>query len=132
MDKWSPELISQRFKKEGRDCVSHETIYKWIWQAKESKQRHYAPYTCSYKELKQVKRKRKRGNIKDNRGAFLNRTPISGRPTVVELRKRGDIEVDLMIGKDHKSALLLMTDRTTLVTMIEKLSGKQANEVYDK
>lgn len=133
VDKWSPELISQRFKKEGRDCVSHETIYKWIWQAKVSKHRNYTLYTNLYKELKHGKRKRKRGNIRDNRGAILNRTPISERPTVVELRKRiGDIEVDLMMGKDHKSALLVMTDRTTLVTMIEKLSGKQANEVYDK
>jgi len=37
-----------------------------------------------------------------------------------------------MIGSDHKSALLVMTDRATLVTMLEKLSGKEAGEVYDK
>jgi len=52
---------------------------------------------------------------------------------VVEQRQRiGDIEVDLMIGSDHKSALLVMTDRTTLVTMLEKLSGKEASEFYEK
>lgn len=44
----------------------------------------------------------------------------------------GDIEVELMIGSDQKSALLVMTDRATLVTMLEKLSGKEAGEVYDK
>jgi len=37
-----------------------------------------------------------------------------------------------MMGSNHKSALLVMTDRTTLVTMIEKLSSKNANEVYQK
>lgn len=42
-----------------------------------------------------------------------------------------DVEVDLMIGIDHKSALLVMADRATLVTMLEKLRGK-ASEVYDK
>jgi IS30 family transposase len=48
---------------------------------------------------------------------------------VNERKRIGDIEVDLMMGKNHKSALLVITDRTTLVTMIEKLSGKQADEV---
>lgn len=37
-----------------------------------------------------------------------------------------------MMGKDHKSALLVMTDRTTLVTMLEKLPGKQAEDIYQK
>jgi IS30 family transposase len=55
---------------------------------------------------------------------------MSERPQIVNERKRiGDIEVDLMMGKNHKSALLVMTDRTTLIAMLEKLSGKQADEV---
>jgi IS30 family transposase len=37
-----------------------------------------------------------------------------------------------MMGSNHKSALLVMTDRATLVTMIEKLSSKNADEVYQK
>jgi transposase, IS30 family len=40
-----------------------------------------------------------------------------------------DIEVDLMIRKDHKSALMVMTDRTTLQTRLKKLAGKQATQV---
>lgn len=132
-DKWSPELISETRKKQGKSTVSHETIYKWIWQAKKSKHRDYAPYTQLYRELKHGKRRQKRGNRKDNRGVILNRTPISERPQIVNARKRiGDIEVDLMMGKNHKSALLVMTDRTTLVTTLEKLSGKQASEVCEK
>jgi IS30 family transposase len=31
--KWSPELIAKRLAKEGEPCVSHKTIYKWIWMA---------------------------------------------------------------------------------------------------
>ena len=37
-----------------------------------------------------------------------------------------------MMGKDHKSALLVLTDRTTLITMIDKLTGKTSAEVTQK
>jgi len=37
-----------------------------------------------------------------------------------------------MLAKNHKSALLVITDRATLVTMIEKLKTKNADEVYTK
>ncbi|MDZ7693183.1 MAG: hypothetical protein U5K69_19025 [Balneolaceae bacterium] len=40
---------------------------------------------------------------------------------MVEQRDRlGDIEVDLMMGKAHKSALLVLTDRTTLLTKLRE------------
>ena len=35
-----------------------------------------------------------------------------------------------MIGRNHKSPLLVMTDTATLVTMFEKLNNKNADEVY--
>ena len=41
----------------------------------------------------------------------------------------GDVEVDLMIGKNHKYSLLVMTDRATLHTRLKKLPGKQAQDV---
>jgi IS30 family transposase len=37
-----------------------------------------------------------------------------------------------MMGSHYKSAVLVMTDRATLVTMIEKLSSKNTDEVYQK
>lgn len=67
------------------------------------------------------------------RGAIIGRIGIDKRLKIVEFRSRiGDIEVDLMMGSNHKSALLVMTDRTTLLTMIEKLKSKNAEEVYQK
>ena len=132
-EKWSPELISKRLALEGEDCVSYETIYKWVWDMKKSKKKVDAKYSELYKNLRHGKRRQKRGNVKDNRGVIKGRIGIDQRPQVVELRQRvGDIEVDLMMGKDHKSALLVMTDRATLVTMLEKLRGKEASEVYEK
>ena len=41
----------------------------------------------------------------------------------------GDIEVDLMIGENHKSALLVITDGTTLQIHLKKLAGKHARQV---
>lgn len=46
------------------------------------------------------------------------------------MRKRfGDLEVDLIIGKGHKSALLVTIDRATLKTTIDKLQGKNAHQI---
>lgn len=132
-EKWSPELIAKRLAKESEPCVSHETIYKWIWTAKDSNHRTHMPYKKLYKQLRHTGRRQKRNNIKDRRGAITGRVGIDERPEVVDQRTRiGDLEVDLMMGSNHKSALLVMTDRATLVTMIEKLSSKNADEVYQK
>lgn len=132
-EKWSPELIAKRLAKESETSVSHETIYKWIWTAKHSNHRKHSSYKKLYKHLRHTGRRQKRNNIKDKRGAITGRVGIDERPKVVEQRSRiGDIEVDLMMGSNHKSALLVMTDRATLVTMIEKLSSKNADEVYQK
>lgn len=132
-DKWSPELIYQKWKQGHINVVCHETIYKWIWKSKLTNTKQNLPYKELYKELKHGKRRQKRGNIKDTRGAITNRVHITKRPAVVDQRKRiGDLEADLMMGKDHKSALLVLTDRATLITMVEKLNGKTAKEVTEK
>ena len=132
-EKWSPELIAKRLSLESDTCVSHETIYKWIWECKHSNHKKHRPYKKLYIHLRHTGRRQKRKNTKDNRGVITGRVPISERPKVVELRTRiGDIEVDLMMGSNHKSALLVMTDRTTLITMLEKLQSKNADEIYEK
>nr|WP_306475425.1 helix-turn-helix domain-containing protein [Maribacter sp. 4U21] len=65
-NKWSPELIAKRLLKEGEYCVSHETIYKWIWTAKHSHHRKHRDYKNHYKHLRHTGRKQKRSNLKDN------------------------------------------------------------------
>ena len=47
-----------------------------------------------------------------------------------EKRKRlGDMEVDLIIGKNHKSALLVTLDRSTLITTIDKINSKNPKHI---
>lgn len=88
------------------------------------------PYRNLYAYICHRKRKRKRGNHYDNRGSISERVPISERPTVVESRNRiGDIEVDLMTGKKDGPPLLVMTDRATLITTLDKLKSKNADDI---
>lgn len=57
---------------------------------------------------------RKRGASKDKRGQIVGRKGIENRPIEVEDKQRfGDLEIDLVIGKDHKGALLTINDRAT-------------------
>jgi IS30 family transposase len=88
------------------------------------------PYKKIYAHLKHGKRRRKRGNRKDSRGIIHNRVSIEKRAKIVQKRSRpGDIEVDFMLGKNHKGALLVMTDRATLHTSLQELEHRQSNEV---
>lgn len=46
-----------------------------------------------------------------------------------ERKRFGDLEGDLIMGKGHKSALLVTTDRATLKTTINYLKGKDPKDV---
>ena len=73
-----------------------------------------------------------RGNRKDSRGIIPNRVSIENRPAIVSKRKRaGDIEVDLMMGKNHKGALLVLTDRATLYTRLKLPRTKESGAVKE-
>jgi IS30 family transposase len=80
-----------------------------------------------YNLLKHGRRRRKRGARKDTRGIIHSRLPIEKRPKIVQKRIRpGDIEVDFIIGKNHKGALLVMTDRATLHASLYMLRNKHS------
>lgn len=131
--RYSPELVSAQWKKDGIRGVSYESIYKFIWDCKHSQKRKNKEYKNLYKYLKHARRRRKRGNYKDSRGLIPNRVSIEKRPKIVDQRQRfGDLEVDLIMGKAHKSALLVTVDRATLKTTIDKLKGKDPRVIADK
>ncbi len=128
--RYSPELVSAQWKKDGIKGVSHETIYKFIWHCKHTNKAENKDYKELCKYQRHGKRRRKRGNYKSSRGLIPNRVSIEERPEIVDKRERqGDIEVDLIVGKDHKSALLVTADRTTLQVTIDKLDSKNAVDI---
>lgn len=121
---YSPEQVCGRLKLEGRPAPSAETIYKHVWATKSSG-------SDLYTHLRRKNRKyQKRGCTYDSRGTIANRRDISERPAVVETRSRfGDLEIDTVIGKDKKGALLTINDRATGLSWIRKLEGKNSEQL---
>lgn len=121
---YSPEQIVGILKKQGLPTVSVERIYQYIWEDKKEN-------GSLYLHLRnQGRRYRKRGNKKDNRGVIKDRVDIDKRPQIVEQRKRfGDLEVDLIIGKNHNQAILTINDRASGMLKMRKVATKQAEVV---
>jgi IS30 family transposase len=130
--KWSPELIISECKRAGKCPLSTEWLYHWICQSKHGNKTVDIPYKYIYQHLKHGKSRRKRGNRKDTRGMIHHRTSIEQRPLIVQQRMRpGDIEVDYMMGKNHKGALLVIIDRATLYTCLHKLQNRKSDAVNE-
>ena len=121
-EKWSPEQISGRLKKNHKILISHESIYKLILEDK-------ANGGTLYTNLRWQKKRRKRYGTKahDRRGQIKNKVSIEERPKIVEEKTRkGDWEGDLVIGKNHKHALVTLVDRKTKFVRIAKIKSKNA------
>ncbi len=122
-EQWSPEQISQYCKTNKIEMVSHEWIYQFVYADKKQGGTLYKHLRIASKPY------RKRYGSYDRRGKIKDRISIEQRPEVVEERSRiGDWEVDTLIGKNHRGALLSIVERKSLFVLIQKLSGKFAGE----
>ena len=123
---WSPEQISGRRLKEHNECISHERIYQHIWA---DKQKGGDLYTYL---RRQGKKYDKRRNGKSTRGQIKNQVSIDDRPEIVDNKTRvGDWELDTVIGKNHKGAIVTIVERKTLFTVAALVDSKQADVVTD-
>jgi IS30 family transposase len=123
---WSPEQISGRLKKEQGPRISHEWIYQHILADKRSG-------GDLYKHLRCQKQRRKRSGRYDRRGKLPNCRSIEERPAVVQARKRlGDWEVDTLLGKQQKHAMLTLTERKSRFTLLGKVSRRTAFAVRQR
>nr|WP_244140774.1 IS30 family transposase [Kaistella flava (ex Peng et al. 2021)] len=124
---YSPEQIVGRSKVDKVSMVSGERIYQYIWEDKRRGGKLYRHLRTQGKKYK------KRGHLKDKRGLIVGRVDISQRPSIVEKKNRlGDLEIDLVIGKDHKGALLTINDRASGVLFMGKVGSKEAAEIEKK
>lgn len=127
---WSPEQISNViiFDVCGLGVtVSHETIYKYVREDKESG-------GWLYKKLRhgQKKRRNRKGG-KDTRGKLKNRIDIDERPKIVEERSRiGDWEADLICGTGASGYLVTLLDRTSRQVLIGYSKTKFANSITNE
>lgn len=122
LEEYSPEQIAGRCRLEGKEMVSHETIYQWIWREKKK----------GNAELSGHLRRRgrhycQRGKEYRGRGVIKDRVGIEMRPDIVERKSRfGDLEIDTVVGRNRKGAIMTINDRCTRVVFIRKLDGKEA------
>ena len=122
--KWSPEQISGRMRIDGLSPVSHETIYRYILRDKNSGGKLYLHLRHKHKRYK------RRYGSNDRRGQIPNKVSIEERPAIVEAKERiGDFEIDLIIGKRHKQALVTVVDRKSKFTLMKKIPNKQSSLV---
>ena len=120
---WSPEQISGWLSREFQIMVSHESIYQFILKNKRQGGDLYLHLRCK-------KQRRKRYGSTNYRGRIPDRISIDQRPAVVDMRSRvGDWELDTIIGKGHKQALVSLTERKSRLTLIAKVKHKSAELV---
>jgi IS30 family transposase len=124
---YSPEQVSGVLKKIGKTTISHEWIYQLIWKDKHQKGTLYTHLR------RKGRRYRKRGSSKDSRGQIVGRVGIEKRPKEADNRSEfGHLEVDTIIGKNHKSAIITLNDMASGMLWMGKVETRDAESVKIK
>lgn len=120
---WSPEQITLWLMEAGEQPASHESIYQYIYWDKNCGGDLHTHLRCK-------KQRRKRYGSYDRRGKLINQVSIEERPDVVDERSReGDWELDTIIGKNHKQAIVTMNERVHRLIYLYKVETKDAESV---
>lgn len=118
-DDWSPKQVAGYMKKEGKP-ISHELIYQYVRADKSGELARHCRHGMKYNRHGRPGRTTKVKNIP-------NRTSIHDRPAEADGRRFGDWEMDTIVGKNGKGAILTLTERSTNFILMEKLEhGKEA------
>lgn len=112
---WSPEEISGRLKREGKH-ISHELIYQYIRADKDKGGTLYMH--CRHKmNYNRHGRPDKTTKVKNIPG----RVSIHERPKEADGSRFGDWEMDTIVGKNGKGAIVTLVERSTSNILMEKL-----------
>ena len=123
-EQWSPEQIKGYCDANGIEMVSHERIYQFIWEDKQLGGTLYSHLRTGSKKYR-----KRYGSGKASRG-IVNRVSIELRPKIVDDKLRfGDWEIDTIIGKNHKGAIVVIVERKSGFFLMKKLKGKDAAEL---
>jgi transposase, IS30 family len=115
---WSPEQISGYAKRWKLFSISHERIYQFVIEDKRNGGE-------LYKHLRHKNVKYRKRFSASQRSKIRNRRMIDERPKIVDEKSRiGDWEIDTIIGKNQKRAILSIVDRASKFTILRKLENR--------
>ena len=133
LSNWTPEQISGRLKElypnDPIMSISHEAIYRYIYTRPQARlNKKLINLLVRKKTRRRTSKKRRGGGSK-----IINQVSIDNRPLHINLREEvGHWEGDLVIGKNHKSAIGTIVERKNRFTLIVKLESKKAGEVANQ
>lgn len=110
---WSPSQISGYMKLRGKS-ISHESIYSLIRADESGELRSHCRHRMKYRRHVRVHRKTRVRNIP-------GRVSIHERPPEADGRRFGDWEMDLIVGKGQRSAILTLCERSRNYMMMARL-----------
>jgi len=125
-EEWSPEQVAGHLARARELTISHETIYRYVWQDLKAGGTLHAHLRCARKQC------RKRYGRNDSRGRLAGKRMIGERPAIVEYRRQmGHWEVDTMMGESlgqSSDCILTLVERKTGFVLIAKLAARTAAE----
>jgi len=126
----SPEQIAGRLKElfpeDSVMSISHEAIYQHIYRKRQSKLGKELIALLPYSHSK--RRQNRKGGKNKNRIKDIKRIDL--RPPHIELRQEiGHWESDLVVGREHKSAIATVVERKTRFVYIIPIQSKHTKIV---
>lgn len=118
--RWSPEQISGHLKRNG-EFISKERIYQEIRRRQDLHQ--YCHHKMKYRRH-QEKQYKTAGKT-----MIPDRVSIHDRPEEANGKRFGDWEMDLVIGKEQKSQVLTLFERSQSYFLQTKLPSKKPDDV---
>jgi len=124
-ERWSPEQIRFWLQAERGLSLSHEWLYRMVWENKRAGGDFWRFLR------RRDKTYNRRGAQHAGRGVIPYRSDIAERSAIVDRKSRlGDWEGDTIVGARHKGALLTHVERKSLFTTISKLSRSTATAAH--
>jgi IS30 family transposase len=124
-EQWSPEQIKGYCDKNKIAMVSHERIYQYIYTDKSKGGKLYKHLRTGSKKYK-----KRYGKHKSRREIISNKVSIDERPSIINNKERlGDWEIDTIVGKNQKGAIVTVVERRSNFILMKKLKSKNSNEL---
>ena len=126
-EQWSPQQISGWLLLTEGVRISHETIYKWVRQDKDTggtlwlNCRHRMRY-----------RHRQPFRPKETKAPHIpDRVSIHDRPAEADGKRFGDWEMDLIVGREGRSHILTLCEKSTGYLIMDRVDGRDPKSVAE-